>query len=96
MSDLGRSSAPDAGAVMKAKWYLLRTGNRDLWEVLGLVEDPVAAAGRAAKVLRDHSSTRAPKPVARPAYCPTCHNKVTNARPCRRTMACRKAAEEAS
>jgi hypothetical protein len=100
MTDLGtnldRHGRSDE-AVVKAKWYLYRTGNRDLWEILGLVDDPVATAARTAKAYRDMSGGHGHVPAARTGYCPTCQNWMNGrTSACRRTMACRKAAEEAS
>lgn len=97
MSDLGTNldrSRLTAEAVVKAKWYLLRTGNRDLWEVLGLVDDPVADAARSAKAYRDMSGGHGHVPAARPGYCPICNKKLPGHGVCRRSESCRKAARE--
>jgi hypothetical protein len=90
VTNLDRYGCSDEARV-KAMWFLYRTGNRDLWEVLGLVDDPVAGAARAARALREMSGGHVPAPVVRPGYCPICQNKVTYSSPCRRTKACREA-----
>lgn len=75
--------------------YLERTGNADVAVVLGLAAD--AAAARPARAHRGLGATPAPKPSRQPTYCGICqHTPPVRGGPCRRTMACRKAAEEES
>jgi len=76
-----------------AKWYLYRTGNRDLWEVLGLAEEPAAAQTRKARALAAMSHKRPPDPVrhVQAGHCPLCNKPIPKSGVCRKTSRCRDA-----
>lgn len=77
-----------------AKRYLQRTGNADVMEALGLVEDPIATERSRAKAQWELSST---SPVPRPpvdvppGHCPLCGNRIPKTGVCRKRLVCRQA-----
>lgn len=71
---LDRSYGNSEEARIKAMWFTCRTGNRDLWEVLGLVDEPVAPATFVVRNGRSYCP-QCDKRVGAGGYCFTCNPK---------------------
>jgi hypothetical protein len=99
---VGRST-PDGAPVaaddmdaarINARRYLERTGNADVLPALGLAPDPAAEERNRAKAAAPHDAVAR---MRRFGTCVLCGNTPpARGGPCRRTRACRKAAEEES
>jgi hypothetical protein len=83
---------PGDEARVKATWYLVRTGNADLLQMLGLVADPVAEQARKAKALVETGQRPWSKRAATPGSCPLCGNRLPKSGVCRKTLRCREVA----